>query len=121
MAIGAAQACRCGTRRTTHGGNTFRYTRAVFEEFRWPDGGAILRDGLTPTDVIDALYAPRSLRMDNRVPARAPTFMAVCGPTDDHRLIVVSCVRASAAETWTIVGARAATDRERAMWRKYTS
>jgi hypothetical protein len=76
---------------------------------------------LTPKDVVDALHAPTTLRMDNRVPARAPTFMAVCAPTDEQRLIVVLCTRAEHDESWTIAGARDAGMNERQMWRKHTS
>jgi uncharacterized DUF497 family protein len=93
----------------------------VADEYRWPDDGADLRDGLTPKDVIDALYASTTLRMDNRVPTQAPTLLAVCAPTDDLRLIVVTCARTEIHEAWTIVGAREATSKERSMWRKYTS
>jgi hypothetical protein len=59
--------------------------------------------------------------MDNRVPSREPTFMAVCAPTDDQRLIVVMCSRAEPGEPWTIIGARDAGMNERQMWRKHTS
>jgi len=92
------------------------------DEYRWPDGQAAdLRDGLTAKDVIDALYAPASLRLDNRTPASAPTFLAVCAPTSEQRLIVVVCTRAEADGAWTIAGARDAGPNERAMWRKHTS
>lgn len=92
------------------------------ELYRWPgDGPADLRDGLAPGDVVDALYAPAALRLDNRVPSGAPTFMAVCAPAGQQRLIVVVCTRTDAGEPWTIVGAREAGMNERAMWRKYTS
>jgi hypothetical protein len=50
----------------------------VTDEFRWPDTGARLRDALTARDVIGALYAPASLRLDNRVPATAATWMIIC-------------------------------------------
>jgi len=94
----------------------------VGEVYRWrTDGPTDLRDGLTTKDVVDALYAPTTLRMDNRAPASAPTFMAVCAPTADQRLIVVVCTRAEDDEAWTIVGARDAGTTERLMWRKYTS
>ena len=90
--------------------------------YRWPgDRPTDLRDGLTTRDVIEALYAPIALRMDNRVPAGSPTFLAVCAPTDEQRLIVVVCLRADQDEVWTIVGARDAEPNERAMWRKHTS
>ena len=102
--------------------NTTRYTSAVGDEYRWPDSGsADLRDGLTTKDVVEALYAPTTLRMDNRRPAVAPTFMAVCAPACDQRLIVVVCLRGQANEPWTITGARDASANERAMWRKHTS
>lgn len=92
------------------------------DEYRWPDGASVgLHDGLTTKDVIEALYAPTSLRLDNRTPTDAPTFMAVCAPTAELRLIVVVCVRSGPDETWTIVGARDAGANERAMWRKHTS
>jgi hypothetical protein len=94
----------------------------VGDEYRWPDDGVPdLRDGLTPADVVGALYAPTTLRLDNRVPARAPTFLAVCAPTDEQRLIVVVCVRPEPTGVWTITGARAASPHERSMWRKYTA
>lgn len=89
--------------------------------YRWPESGAELRDGLTPKDVIDALHAPVTLRMDNRVPLREPTFLAVCAPTDEQRLIIVVCKRTADDETWTIFGAREAGMNERKMWRKHTS
>jgi hypothetical protein len=76
---------------------------------------------LTPKDVIDALYAPATLRLDNHVPAAEPTFLAVCAPTDEQRLIIVVCTRTERGEPWTIVGAREAGINERQMWRKYTS
>jgi len=82
---------------------------------------ADLRDGLTAKDVIDALYAPISLRLDNRVPAHGPTFLAACAPTSEQRLIVVVCTRAEADGPWTIAGARDASAAERVMWRKETS
>ena len=92
------------------------------DTYRWPSGRAVdLRDGLTPKDVIDALHAPATLRMDNRVPPGEPTFLAVCAPTDEQRLIIVVCTRADDDETWTIVGAREAGMNERQMWRKHTS
>ena len=72
-------------------------------------------------EVVGALYAPTSLRLDNRTPADAPTFQAVCAPTADLRLIIVVCTRTNPFEPWTIVGARDASDSERAMWRKHTS
>jgi hypothetical protein len=90
----------------------------VADEFRWPSNGADLEDGLRPKAAIDALYAPTALRMDNRVPAEGPTFMAVCAPNDEQPLIVVVCVRASTDDAWTITGARDASPRERSMWRK---
>jgi hypothetical protein len=94
----------------------------VTELYRWPSGRAAdLRDSLTLRDVIDALHAPTTLRMDNRVPTREPTFMAVCAPTDEQRLIVVVCTRSDDGEPWTIVGARDAGMNEREMWRKHTS
>jgi hypothetical protein len=101
---------------------TVRYTAVVEELYQWPAGPAAdLRDGLTAQDVAEALYAPLSLRMDNRVPAQAPTFLAVCAPTEQQRLIIIVCTRTDADEPWTIRGARDATMNERAMWRKYTS
>jgi uncharacterized DUF497 family protein len=93
----------------------------VADVYRWPVGGLDLRDGLTPKDVVDALYAPATLRMDNRLPSREPTFLAVCAPTDEQRLIVVVCTRVQDDEAWTIVGARDARMNERQMWRKHTS
>ncbi|OLB79448.1 MAG: hypothetical protein AUI14_10275 [Actinobacteria bacterium 13_2_20CM_2_71_6] len=69
---------------------------------------------------IDALHAPTTLRMDNRVPSREPTFLAVCAPTDEQRLVVVVCTRSGHDEAWTIVGAREARMAERQMWRKHT-
>jgi len=94
----------------------------VGDEYRWPeDPTAGLRDGLTSREVVEALYAPASLRLDNRVPTSAPTFLAVCAPTAELRLIVVVCTRAGPVEPWTIVGARDAGVNERAMWRKHTS
>jgi uncharacterized DUF497 family protein len=94
----------------------------VTEFYRWPsERAADLRDGLTPREIVEALYAPATLRLDNRVPAREPTFMAVCAPTDDQRLIVVVCTRAARAEPWTVIGARDAGMNERQMWRKHTS
>jgi hypothetical protein len=94
----------------------------VAELYRWPgEGPTDLRDGLTPKDVVDALHAPATLRMDNRVPARKPTFMAVCAPTDEQRLIVVVCTRLDHSEPWTIIGARDAGINERQMWGKHTS
>jgi len=94
----------------------------VGDEYRWPENlTAGLRDGLTTREVVEALYAPTSLRLDNRTPTEAPTFLAVCAPTADLRLIVVVCTRAGPAESWTIVGARDAGANERGMWRKHTS
>jgi hypothetical protein len=72
-------------------------------------------------EVVEALYAPVALRMDNRTPASTPTFLAVCAPTDVGRLIIVVCARSDPTGVWTISGARAASDTERMMWRKYTS
>jgi hypothetical protein len=92
----------------------------VTELYRWPgEGKADLRDGVTPREVVEALYAPATLRLDNRVPAREPTFMAVCAPTEDQRLIVVVCT--AHGESWIISGARDAGMKERQMWRKHTS
>jgi uncharacterized DUF497 family protein len=94
----------------------------VAEEYRWPvRQPADLRDGLTARDVVEALYAPTTLRMDNRAPRAAPTFLAVCAPTDEQRLIVVVCVREPSEDAWQILGAREATMDERAMWRKQTT
>ena len=102
--------------------HTIRYTTVVAELYRWPMGAAAdLRDRLTARDVVEALYAPVALRMDNRVPAGLATFLAVCAPTGQQRLIVVICTRTDADEPWTIMGAREAVMNERAMWRKYTS
>lgn len=71
--------------------------------------------------MVEALHAPAALRMDNRVPFRAPTFLAVCAPTAaEQRLIVVVCVR-DGEDVWTIAGARQAGLNERQMWRKYTA
>lgn len=72
-------------------------------------------------EVVEALYAPVTLRMDNRVPPGAATFLAVCAPTGEQRLIVVVCTRRDVDESWSIVGARDASMNERTMWRKYTS
>lgn len=92
------------------------------EDYRWSHTQATqLRDGLTTADVIDALYAPASLRLDNRTPFDATTFLAVCAPTDEQRLIVVVCTRSEPDEPWTIFGARDAGPNERLMWRKHTS
>ncbi len=92
------------------------------DEYRWPPTGVSdMRDGLTRAEVVEALYAPVALRMDNRAPAAAPTLLAVCAPTNDGRLIIVVCTRTEPTGVWTIAGARAATDTERMMWRKYTS
>lgn len=112
--------------RAVHGADgvriTARYTTCVGDEYRWPpEGVPDLRDGLTTVEVIEALYAPIGLRMDNRAPTSAPTFLAVCAPTDAGRLIVVVCTRTDPTGVWTIAGARAASDTERMMWRKYTS
>jgi hypothetical protein len=94
----------------------------VEELYQWPAGGtADLRDGLTTAEVVEALYAPVTLRMDNRMPLRAPTFLASCAPTGQQRLVVVVCTRTDPDGPWTIVGAREAGMNERAMWRKYTS
>ena len=47
--------------------------------YRWPSAGATdLRDGLTPREVIEALYAPTTLQMVNPAPSANPTFLAVC-------------------------------------------
>ncbi|HLY82282.1 MAG TPA: hypothetical protein VKQ71_04810 [Acidimicrobiales bacterium] len=92
------------------------------ELFQWPASRAAdLRDGLIAREVIEALYAPVTLRMDNRVPSQAPTLLVVCAPTEQQRLIVVVCTRTDVDEPWTIRGAREASMNERAMWRKYTS
>ncbi|HET8659744.1 MAG TPA: hypothetical protein VFM55_12185 [Micromonosporaceae bacterium] len=92
------------------------------DEYRWSDNpAAVLRDGLTTKDVIDALYAPESLRLDNRTPKQAPTFLVSCGPTGELRLIVVVCTRPGPGGPWTIAGARDARPDERVMWRKHTS
>jgi hypothetical protein len=94
----------------------------VGDEYRWPTAGVPdSREGLTTADVVQALYAPVALRMDNRVPAAEPTFLAICAPTDAGRLIIVVCTRTDSTGVWTIAGARAASDAERLMWRKYTS
>jgi len=94
----------------------------VGDRYRWPDDGPTgLRDGLTSKDVVDALFGPVSLRLDNRTPPQDSTFLAVCAPTADLRLIVVVCTRTDPHEPWTIVGARDAGPNERAMWRKHTS
>ncbi|WP_432987341.1 hypothetical protein [Dactylosporangium sp. CA-233914] len=92
------------------------------DSYRWPaEGPGDLRDGLTAKDVIDALHAPATLRMDNRVPPRRPTFLTVCAPTSaEQRLIIVTCTR-DEDDVWTIVGAREAGMNERQMWRKHTS
>ena len=92
------------------------------DEYRWPNEGPRgLRDGLTPKDVVDALLGPVALRLDNRTPPHDPTFLAVCAPTADLRLIVIVCIRTDTTEPWTIIGARDAGPNERAMWRKHTS
>src|SRR5579859_4561463 len=55
--------------------------------FQWPVGSAAeLRDGLTTRDVIEALYAPVTLRMDNRVPSRGAD---VPGGVRAHRAAAV--------------------------------
>ena len=62
----------------------------MVDEYRWPENPTVgLRDGLRTQEVVGALYAPTSLRLDNRTPTDAPTFLAVCAPTADLRLIVV--------------------------------
>lgn len=91
------------------------------DEYRWPDDVADLRDGLTAKDVVEALYASPTLRMDNRASAAAPTFMAICAPTGELRLIIIVCIREETNQPWTIIGARDASTNERAMWRKHTS
>jgi hypothetical protein len=94
----------------------------VVDEYQWPENPAAgLRDGLTTLEVVESLYASTSLRLDNRTPPGVPTFMAVCAPTADLRLIMVVCTRPSPTEPWTITGARDAGESERAMWRKHTS
>jgi hypothetical protein len=99
-----------------------RYTPAVGDDYRWPDDGpAGLRDGLTPKEVVDALFGLVSLRLDNRLPPADPTFLAACAATADLSLIVVVCTRTGSREPCTIVGARDAGSNERAMWRKHTS
>jgi hypothetical protein len=75
---------------------------------------------LSPAEVVEALFAPEQLRLANRTPPRAPTFFAVCAPTEQQRLIVAVCVRDNQTQPWTIVGARDAGTDERAMWRKHT-
>nr|MDT0659716.1 hypothetical protein [Micromonospora sp. DSM 115978] len=92
------------------------------ETYRWPvERTADLRDGLTQQEVVEALYAPVGLRMDNRVPAEASTFIAICAPTEQQRLIVILCTRADSGGPWTILAAREAAMGERAMWRRYTT
>ena len=94
----------------------------VGEDYRWPpEGVPDLRDGLSTVDVVDALYAPVALRMDNRAPASAPTFLAVCAPTDAGLLVVVVCTRTDPTGVWTIAGARAATVAEPMMWKRCTA
>jgi hypothetical protein len=94
----------------------------VGAEYQWPDRQAAqLRDGLTSRDVVEALYAPTSLRLDNLTPTDTPTFLAVCAPTDELRLVVVVCTRTDSDTPWTIVAARDARPNERMMWRKHTS
>jgi hypothetical protein len=94
----------------------------VVDEYQWPDEfAADLRDGLGAREVVEALYAPQALVMDNRTPEDGPTFLAVCAPTDELRLIVVVCVRLDPARPWTIIGGRDAMPAERMMWRKHTS
>ncbi len=102
--------------------NTLGYTARVEDEYRWPEGQtAELHDALTTREVVDALYAPTSLRLDNRTPEEAPVLLVVCAPTDDERLIVVVCVRAQTDQIWTIFGARDARATERTIWRRHTS
>jgi hypothetical protein len=84
-------------------------------------GSSDLRDGLTTVEVVEALFAPVTVRMDNRVPAGGPTLMVVCAPTDAGRLVVVVCTRTDAVGVWSIAGARVASEAERAIWRKHTS
>jgi hypothetical protein len=94
----------------------------VGDEYRWPtDGPRDLRDGLTPKDTVDALFGSISLRLENRTPPDDPTFLAVCAPTAELRLIVIVCTRNEPKEPWTIVGARDAGPNEREIWRKHTS
>lgn len=76
-----------------------RYTSGVDDVYQWPDEWpADVRDGLTFKDVVEALDAPVTLRMDNRTPSGGPTFLAVCAPTGEQRLIVVVCTRAAVDE-----------------------
>jgi len=56
--------------------------------------------------VIDALYAPTSLRLENRAPTQGPTLLVTCAPTDEQRLIVVVRTRSEVDQPWMIVGAR---------------
>jgi hypothetical protein len=94
----------------------------VGDEYRWPnDGPRDLRDGLTPKNVVDALFGSVSLRLENRTPPHDPTFLAACAPTAELRLIVIVCTRSDPEEPWTIVGARDAGPKEREIWRKHTS
>jgi hypothetical protein len=92
----------------------------VSDEYVWPIDAPDLRDGLTRKDVIDALYAPLTLRVANRVPPESPTFLAVCAPTEDQRLIMIVSLRDDASQPWTIVFARDADSAERKMWREQT-
>jgi hypothetical protein len=88
----------------------------VDEVYRWPVAGPTnLPDALAPREVVEALFAPESLRVDNRTPPEEPTFVAICAPTEDQRLNVVVCVRSEDDGAWTVVGARDANMNERQM------
>jgi uncharacterized DUF497 family protein len=93
----------------------------VVDEYRWPRGDADLRDGLSRRDIVDVLYAPATLRLENRAPEAASTVLVVCAPTEHDRLVVVVCTRDPNTAIWNIVAARDANSNEREIWRKHTS
>jgi uncharacterized DUF497 family protein len=81
-------------------------------EYVWTDLGmaSAARHGVTPHEVVDALYSPQ--RIENEI---GDSLLAVAGLTETARVIVVLCDRLG-GETYAIAAARPANREEIAQW-----
>lgn len=89
----------------------------VGHDYVWTDAGlADARHNKVDLDeVVQALYAPRGLRLERRI---GDLLLVVMGMAESARVIAVLCDRADHPLTYQIISVRALSDVELDEWRR---